>query len=60
MTKDRWLSDLHWRRESQQTRGEKTQAALLDAAEELIVENGMDGTSIADVAERAGSSVGSV
>lgn len=60
MTKDRWLSDLHWRRESQQTRGEKTQAALLDAAEELIVERGMDGTSIADVAKRAGSSVGSV
>ena len=60
MTKDRWLSDLHWRRESQQTRGEKTQAALLDAAEELIVERGMAGTSIADVAKRAGSSVGSV
>lgn len=60
MTKDRWLSDLHWRRESQQTRGEKTQAALLDAAEELIVEQGMDGTSITDVAKRAGSSVGSV
>lgn len=60
MSKDRWLSDLHWRRESQQTRGERTQAALLDAAEELIVEKGMDGTSIADVAKRAGSSVGSV
>lgn len=60
MTKDRWLSDLHWRRESQQTRGEKTQAALLDAAEELVVEKGMDGTSITDVAKRAGSSVGSV
>lgn len=38
----------------------KTQAALLDAAEELIVEQGMDGTSITDVAKRAGSSVGSV
>lgn len=60
MTEDRWLSDLHWRRESQQSRGEKTQAALLDAAEELIVEKGMEGTSIADVAKRAGSSVGSV
>lgn len=60
MTKDRWLSDLHWRRESQQTRGEKTQAALLDAAEELIVEKDMEGTSITDVAKRAGSSVGSV
>lgn len=60
MTKDRWLSDLHWRRESQQTRGEKTQAALLDAAEELIVEKGMEATSINDVAKRAGSSIGSV
>lgn len=60
MTRDRWLSDLHWRRESRQSRGEKTQTALLDAAEELIVERGMDGTSIADVARRAGSSVGSV
>ena len=60
MTKDRWLSDLHWRRETQQTRGEKTQTALLDAAEELIVEGGMDSLSMADVAKRAGSSVGSV
>ena len=60
MSKDRWLSDLHWRRETQQSRGEKTQAALLDAAEDLIVEKGMDGMSISDVARRAGSSVGSV
>jgi AcrR family transcriptional regulator len=60
MTKDRWLSDLHWRRDSQQTRGEKTQAALLDAAEALIVEKGIAGASIADIARRAGSSVGSV
>lgn len=60
MTQDRWLSDLHWRRESQQTRSEKTQAALLDAAEALIAEKGMDGTSITEVAKRAGSSVGSV
>ena len=60
MTKDRWISDLHWRRESQQTRSERTQAALLDAAEALIVEKGVDGTSVADIAHRAGSSVGSV
>ncbi|MGX9355136.1 TetR/AcrR family transcriptional regulator [Roseobacteraceae bacterium S113] len=60
MTKNRWISDLHWRRETQQTRGEKTQTALLDAAEELIVEGGMDSLSMADVAKRAGSSVGSV
>lgn len=60
MPENRWLSDLHWRRESRQSRGEKTQAALLDAAESLIVERGVEGTSIADVAKRAGSSVGSV
>ncbi len=60
MTQDRWISDLHWRRDSQQTRSEKTQAALLDAAEELIVEKGMDGASIADIAARAGASVGAV
>ena len=60
MTQDRWLSDLHWRRESQQTRGERTQSALLDAAEELIVENGIEGVSISDIAKRAGSSVGSL
>ena len=60
MTKDRWLSDLHWRRDSQQSRSEKTQAALLDAAEALIVERGVDGTSVTDIASRAGSSVGAV
>ena len=60
MTQDRWLSDLHWRRESQQTRGERTQSALLDAAEELIVEKGIEGASISDIAKRAGSSIGSV
>ena len=58
MNKDRWISELHWRRDSQQTRSEKTQAALLDAAEELIVEKGVDGASIAEIAKRAGSSVG--
>ena len=58
MAKDRWISELHWRRDSQQTRSEKTQAALLDAAEELIVEKGVDGASIAEIAQRAGSSVG--
>ena len=60
MTDDRWISDLHWRRDSRQTRSEKTQAALLDAAEQLIVEKGIDGASIAEIAQRAGSSIGSV
>jgi len=60
MTRNRWVSELHWRREGQQTRSEKTQAALLDAAEALILEKGTEGTSIADIANRAGSSVGAV
>ena len=60
MTKNRWVSELHWRREGQQTRSEKTQAALLDAAEALILEKGTEGTSIADIAKRADSSVGAV
>lgn len=60
MNKNRWISELHWRRDSQQTRSEKTQAALLDAAEALIVEKGVDGASITEIAQRAGSSVGAV
>ncbi|MEL6807103.1 MAG: helix-turn-helix domain-containing protein [Pseudomonadota bacterium] len=65
MTKDvrlesRWKSELHWRRTGQQNRSERTQSALLDAAEELILEKGTDATSIADIAKRAGSSVGAV
>lgn len=60
MTDERWLSELHWRRESQQSRSEKTQSALLDAAESLIVEKGTDATSINDVARLAGYSVGAV
>ncbi len=55
-----WTSDLHGVRPSQQTRSQRTQEALLDAAEELFAADGIDGTSVADVAERAGSSVGAV
>ena len=51
---------MHWRRDSKQNRSEKTQAALLDAAEELIVEKGVDGASITEIAKRAGASVGAV
>lgn len=57
---DRWVSDTHWRRQSRQSRSERTQTALLDAAGALIVERGIDGTSIADIAARAGCSVGTV
>ena len=60
MTDDRWVSETHWRRESQQSRSEKTQKALLDAAESLILEKGTKATSIADIARGAGCSVGTV
>ena len=60
MPKSRFISDLHWVREGQQTRSQKTQEALLDAAEALFSEQGADATSVADVAKRAGCSVGAV
>lgn len=58
--KSRFISDLHWVREGQQTRSQKTQEALLDAAEALFSEKGADATSVADVASRAGCSVGAL
>ena len=60
MIKNRWLSDLHWVRAGQQTRSQKTQAALLDAAETLFVEHGVEHTSVAAIARQAGCSVGAV
>jgi len=60
VSESRWKSELHWRRTGQQSRSERTQSALLDAAEELILEKGTDATSIADIAKRADSSVGAV
>lgn len=60
LEQNRWITDLHWVREGQQTRSQRTQAALLDAAEALYSENGLDATSVADIADRAGCSVGAV
>lgn len=60
MVESRWISDFHWRRAGQQTRSERTQSALMDAAETLIMEKGTEATSIADIAALAGYSVGSV
>lgn len=60
MTDNRWISDLHWRRAGKQTRSERTQSALMDAAETLILEKGTEATSIADIAAQAGFSVGAV
>ena len=44
----------------QWSRTEETQRHLLDAALELFIENGYAGTSIAEIVERANSSVGSL
>ena len=44
----------------QWARTAETQRALLDAAHEVFTEQGFAGASIADVVERAGSSVGSL
>jgi len=47
-------------RPGRQSRSQKTQESLLDAAEALFCEKGAEATSVADVAARAGSSVGAV
>ena len=60
MSKSRWVSDEHWRRQGKQSRSSKTQTALLDAAEILIIEKGTEGTSVADIAAKANSSVGAL
>ncbi|MEM7018818.1 MAG: TetR/AcrR family transcriptional regulator [Pseudomonadota bacterium] len=60
MAKSRWISDLQWVRTGQQSRSQKTQELLLDAAEVLFSEQGVDATSVADVAARAKCSVGAV
>jgi AcrR family transcriptional regulator len=60
MPRSRWISDLHWVRAGQQTRSQRTQASLLEAAATLLAEKGIEATSVADVAAAAGCSVGSV
>lgn len=55
-----WISDLHWKRDGQQSRSQRTQEALLDAAEILFTEKGAEATSVADVAAHANCSVGAV
>lgn len=54
------ITDLKWSRNTQQERGSKTQMALLQATESLLLEKGDDGFSMQEVAKRAGSSVGSL
>jgi AcrR family transcriptional regulator len=56
--RSKWTSDLHWVREGKQDRSRKTQAALLDAAEELFSDQGIGGATIADISSAAGCSIG--
>lgn len=51
-------SDLRWIRPPQQARSQETLERLLDAAERLVGEKGFEDTPVAEVARRAGSSVG--
>jgi len=52
------ISDLRWVRPVRQERSERTLQRLLDAAEAVIEEKGFADASVADIAARAGCSVG--
>ncbi len=52
-------STLSWIRPPRQARSQATLDRLLDAAEDLLNEKGWEDTGVAEVARRAGSSVGS-
>ena len=60
VAKSRWVSDVNLARPSRQSRSLKTQDAILDAAEALFSEHGLEATSVLDVARQAGVSVGAV
>jgi len=58
VAKSPWISDLQWVRTARQPRSRRTLGLLLDAAEDLISEKGIDDTAVGDIAARAGCSVG--
>ncbi len=60
MAGNRWISDLHWRRQGLQSRSQTTQDAILNAAETLVLERGTERTSIADIALAANVSTGAL
>lgn len=60
MTRNQWITNLQWVRPAQQSRSQKTLARLLDAAEEIIAQQGVEAMTVAAVAKLAGNSVGSV
>src|SRR4030095_13323410 len=49
---------LRWVRPPQQRRSQQTLDRILDAAEALVAEKGFDDTPVAEIARRAGASVG--
>lgn len=51
-------ADLRWVRPPQQARSQETLERILDAAEGLVAAKGFEDTPVAEVARRAGSSVG--
>ena len=42
MARSRWISDLHWVRTGQQSRSQRTQTSLLEAAAELFADKGVE------------------
>jgi AcrR family transcriptional regulator len=56
---DARVPELRWVRPPQQVRSQQTLDRILDAAEALVSEKGFDDTPVAEIARRAGSSVGS-
>ena len=51
-------AELRWIRPPQQARSQQTLDRILDAAEALVAHKGFEDTSVAEIARRAGSSVG--
>jgi AcrR family transcriptional regulator len=54
----RLAPDLRWVRAPQQVRSQETLDRILDAAEALVTEKGFEDATVAEIARRAGSSVG--
>jgi AcrR family transcriptional regulator len=50
--------DLHWIRPPRQARSQETLERILDAAEILVAEKGFEDSPVAEIVQRAGSSVG--
>jgi AcrR family transcriptional regulator len=50
--------DLHWIRPPRQARSQETLDRILDAAEILVAEKGFEDSPVAEIVQRAGSSVG--